>query len=129
MAGISKAEREKRATKEAPIWEAKCGTCGQDKMPSSGCGNVWHQPYAVAHRLAHGVRTPKVVDVVTDKIPTTPPRALYASDGFYLTALCAALPFSGIAKAWEPLTFEMRLEAAKVNADLILRAVAERGGE
>lgn len=48
------------------------------------------------------------------------------SDEAYLQALCAALPFSGVAKAWEPLTFEMRLEAAKVNADAILRAVAER---
>ena len=81
MAGISKAEREKRAaSKDAPQ------------------ATITALPYV-------------------------------ESDEAYLQALCAALPFSGVAKAWEPLTFEMRLEAAKVNADAILRAVAERGGE
>ena len=90
MAGISRAERERRA-------------------------------------LAQG-KPPLIVDVVTDKIPAPKP-ALYATDGFFLTALCAALPYSGVPKdAWTPLTFADRLEAAKVNAELILRAVGERNG-
>lgn len=73
MAGISKAERERRASQNAP----------QATIP---------------------------VKVDRD----------------YLTALCAALPFSGKQiDPWTPLTFEDRLAAAKVNARLILDAARE----
>ena len=88
MAGISKAERERRKAEGATL-----------------------TPPVTGKRQQEGQR---MLDPWTGE------------SNAYLHALCAALPFSGVAKAWEPLTFEMRLEAAKVNAEAILRAVAER---
>ena len=52
----------------------------------------------------------------------------FAVSSFYCGVAGALWGFMHLG-AWEPLTFEMRLEAAKVNAEAILRAVAERGGE
>lgn len=113
MAGISRAERERRAkAKIDAVFD------GDPSRPIGVTVAEW-TPEAKARVEAFKADLGRFGNIqVLDP----------GIDFNYLTALCAALPFSGTTKAWEPLTFADRLEAAKVNAELILRAVGERNG-
>lgn len=105
MAGISKAERERRAAAKAHDDARPMGVTAAEWTPEARArmNAILAQPLS-AGRM---VMLPPDVDV------------------YLLHAICAALPFSGKPNGQGVISFEDRLADAKVKARLILEASCE----